>query len=492
MPESSSRTPASSTPGCGHYGTAACQPSPPRGYPAGQRQTQPPPDLAGPPGNVSGDLPQPTRPPAAAQPGQRTPQSAWPSAPARARTRPSRPNAPQPGGRRHRAAVSSPQAAPREPRTAASASAQDPDAGCKPKTPPAGHPRARAGQAQATARPPAGHRGTNHARTGRRAVSRTRRHQTRHIGGLAGRRSSPMPASRGSPARAGPTIPRSPGRHRQTPRSRNRAGPVTRRRRDEAGSRCSGRTGGPRTRSCSTESLLRQQAGQPRRSHIRRGPVGFRKRKRHSPVRHRSRTCCRCSVTSREPPTVNQYGEMARRHWARWLPDRLRGDREPGEVLHQPGEPGRGEDHHAGLGTGGGRPAGRGVPGQGRPAGEARHRAEQIVLHEMILLQPEPGTGDEATPGAEPSSVPAARTTWPRRARSAGCAPTSPPCRCCAPFSRTAVPPPLPSRKYWPAGPGGARCRRCSMTAAASSPGHGQQLAGCCRRRSWQRPGGTR
>jgi hypothetical protein len=26
---------------------------------------------------------------------------------------------------------------------------------------------------------------------------------------------------------------------------------------------------------------------------------------------------------SREPPTVNQYGEMARRHWERWLPDRF-------------------------------------------------------------------------------------------------------------------------------------------------------------------------
>src|SRR5437588_1657419 len=47
----------------------------------------------------------------------------------------------------------------------------------------------------------------------------------------------------------------------------------------------------------------------------------------------------------------------------------VRDDREPGGVLHRPGRRGRAEDHRAGLGTGGGRPAGRGIPGQGRQAG---------------------------------------------------------------------------------------------------------------------------
>ena len=44
--------------------------------------------------------------------------------------------------------------------------------------------------------------------------------------------------------------------------------------------------------------------------------------------------------------------------------------------------------------------AGDDQPGEGYLAkagrlGEARHRAEQIVLAEMILLEPEPGAGED-------------------------------------------------------------------------------------------------
>ena len=39
--------------------------------------------------------------------------------------------------------------------------------------------------------------------------------------------------------------------------------------------------------------------------------------------------------------------------------------------------------------------------GQGRAAGKARHRAEQIVLNEMILLPPEPGAGESSAATAE-------------------------------------------------------------------------------------------
>ena len=55
---------------------------------------------------------------------------------------------------------------------------------------------------------------------------------------------------------------------------------------------------------------------------------------------------------------MNQYGQMARRHWARWLPERFAAIENP-------------EAFFTGLGE----------------------QAEQIVLDEMILLPPEPGTG---------------------------------------------------------------------------------------------------
>ena len=90
---------------------------------------------------------------------------------------------------------------------------------------------------------------------------------------------------------------------------------------------------------------------------------------------------------------MNQYGEMARRHWARWLPSRYAAIENPESFFTGPGEPGRGEDRPRWPGN---------WPGTTRRArpylakagrlGEARHRAEQIVLHEMILLPPEPGT----------------------------------------------------------------------------------------------------
>ncbi len=92
---------------------------------------------------------------------------------------------------------------------------------------------------------------------------------------------------------------------------------------------------------------------------------------------------------------MNQYGEMARRHWARWLPGRFAAIDDP-------------ETFFAGLGSEAGERisalayqlAGDDQPGEGYLAkagrlGEARHRAEQIVLAEMILLEPEPGAGED-------------------------------------------------------------------------------------------------
>jgi hypothetical protein len=99
---------------------------------------------------------------------------------------------------------------------------------------------------------------------------------------------------------------------------------------------------------------------------------------------------------SREPPTVNQYGEMARRHWARWLPGRFAAIEDPEAFFTSLGE--EAVERITALAW---ELAGDDIPGEGYLAkagrlGEARHRAEQIVLTEMILLEPEPGAEEDS------------------------------------------------------------------------------------------------
>jgi hypothetical protein len=101
----------------------------------------------------------------------------------------------------------------------------------------------------------------------------------------------------------------------------------------------------------------------------------------------------------REPPTVNQYGEMARRHWARWLPGRFAAIGNPETFFT-----GLGEEAEQRITALAWELAGDDISGEGYLAkagrlGEARHRAEQIVLAEMILLDPEPGA-DQGTPAS--------------------------------------------------------------------------------------------
>jgi hypothetical protein len=99
-----------------------------------------------------------------------------------------------------------------------------------------------------------------------------------------------------------------------------------------------------------------------------------------------------------EAPTVNQYGEMARRHWARWLPNRFAAIEDPEAFFTDLGN--RAEQKITALAWD---LAGDDMTGEeyltkaGR-LGEARHRAEQIVLTEMILLPPEPETAEDSLP----------------------------------------------------------------------------------------------
>ena len=102
---------------------------------------------------------------------------------------------------------------------------------------------------------------------------------------------------------------------------------------------------------------------------------------------------------------MNQYGEIARRHWARWLPTRYAAIEDPDSFFSEIGS--LAEEKISSLAV---ELAGDDQPGEeylnkvGR-LGEARHRAEQIVLTEDILLPPEPGAdpdeeeADQRNPG---------------------------------------------------------------------------------------------
>ena len=96
---------------------------------------------------------------------------------------------------------------------------------------------------------------------------------------------------------------------------------------------------------------------------------------------------------------MNQYGEMARRHWARWLPNRLAAIENPEKFFTSLGN--RAEEKITALAweLAGDDPPGEPYLAKAGRLGEARHRAEQIVLNEMILLPPEPGT-------SQPGQVP--------------------------------------------------------------------------------------
>jgi hypothetical protein len=96
---------------------------------------------------------------------------------------------------------------------------------------------------------------------------------------------------------------------------------------------------------------------------------------------------------------MNYYGEMAQHHWARWLPHQYAAIEDPDSYFT-----GLGSRAEARIDDLADQLAGDGPPGEGYLAragriGQARRQAEEIVLTEMVLLEPEPGTDQETQPG---------------------------------------------------------------------------------------------
>lgn len=98
---------------------------------------------------------------------------------------------------------------------------------------------------------------------------------------------------------------------------------------------------------------------------------------------------------------MDQYGEMARSHWARWLPRRFAAIEDPQSFFTELGEEAAERISDLAYQLAGEDQPGEGYLGKAGRLGEARHRAEQIVLAEMILLDPEPGT--EETKAEDPN-----------------------------------------------------------------------------------------
>ena len=143
------------------------------------------------------------------------------------------------------------------------------------------------------------------------------------------------------------------------------------------------------------DSLIREQSGPP---------APRRRSRRTGTIRKRNRAAPSGLVQDMLPGFGEQQGAAADEPVRGDGPQALgtvaagpvRGDREPGGVLHRPGRGGRAEDHRAGLGAGGGRPAGRGIPGQGRAAGggPAPGRADRAGRDDPAAA----GTGNRTRP----------------------------------------------------------------------------------------------
>ena len=259
------------------------------------------------------------RPAAAAQPGERAPQSARPPRLQQAQTAPSPRRRGPPGrsqecsillagqvranhGQRHRPAR----------RTLTRMRAMTPPAGRHPA--PRARRRQRPGPRRLTAE-----RGPAHIPAAA-PINRARPEQAPGQRRTGGTRFCVRPGSRGGPARAHRPLP-STGPRRRPPR-RPESSPAGDAPPPTFSEPLFGEDWWVADKKLFEDSLFRR--GRARRAAPAAPPARVDAEAAPGGRVLRSRTCCRGSAMSRAPPTVNQYGEMARRHWARWLPDRFR------------------------------------------------------------------------------------------------------------------------------------------------------------------------
>jgi hypothetical protein len=92
---------------------------------------------------------------------------------------------------------------------------------------------------------------------------------------------------------------------------------------------------------------------------------------------------------------MNYYGQLAQRHWARWLPHQYATIKDPDSFFSDLGSRVEARiDELADQLVGDDQPD-EGYLGKAGRIGQARRQAEEIVLSEMVLLEPEPGADQE-------------------------------------------------------------------------------------------------
>jgi hypothetical protein len=106
----------------------------------------------------------------------------------------------------------------------------------------------------------------------------------------------------------------------------------------------------------------------------------------------------------KEPERMNHYGTMAQRHWQRWLPTRYATIQDPDSFFSTLGEEVAQQIGDLGLDLAGDDPAGEGYLERVGQLNMARLQAEEIVLKERVLLDPEPGTDPDPQDLDEQSS----------------------------------------------------------------------------------------
>ncbi len=95
---------------------------------------------------------------------------------------------------------------------------------------------------------------------------------------------------------------------------------------------------------------------------------------------------------------MNRYGVMAHKHWQRWLPAQYAAIEDPGSFFSDLGSRAEARiDVLADQIAGDDRP-GEGYLQKAGRLGQARRTAGEMVLTDMILLDPEPGTDEDEEP----------------------------------------------------------------------------------------------
>ncbi len=92
---------------------------------------------------------------------------------------------------------------------------------------------------------------------------------------------------------------------------------------------------------------------------------------------------------------MNRYGLMAQKHWARWLPNRYAAIEDPDNFFSDLGTQVAERIDVLALSLAGDDQPGEGYLAKAGRLGQARYQAEEIVLADMILLEPEPGADED-------------------------------------------------------------------------------------------------